>query len=429
MLEVRTAQRPQRRRHVVSGVSLLAILAAILLSGVGSQGVYAQTSATITVQPSKAQVAPGETFTVTISQDADVPTLGATGTFYFNPAVVQIVSIEAGPDYADAQLLYGIAPLSGDEAIAAANSNGHLEDLTTFYLEGTGTVSPGSHVIATITMKGKAGGKSDLKLDQRQQNVTDLYGNVKTVPVPVGILPDPPDAQGNYLPTTVTQSSVTVVAGATPPPTAAASASTSPTPTKKPIGTGEVTPNASLAAALKMTVTPGSLEVKSGQTGTATVDVDTPEAITGGGFKITFDKDSLQVDSITPGDKWELGTAPNYDTTISRANDSGELSLAVKQKSGASPVAAGKVTLFTITFKPKSGDGSSDLKLSQGYVLDKDGTNVEITALAGASIAESDGGGGGASIFLIVGALLGVGVLGGGGFLTWRRTRGNRWEE
>lgn len=435
MIEERTARRKRQRRQIIFGASLLALLAIVSFSGAGTRVAHAQT-ATIAVRPSKTQLAPAETFNVSVVQNVDEPTIAAQGNLYFDASLLKVVSIEPGPDYADAQFIVGDAAsevaATVEEAIAAANGSGVLANIGVFYLPGSGVVDSGEHQVVSITMQAlpSAAGTSLLKFDSRQVMGLDPYGHEVPHTQEVGVLLESESQNGDQhvFPATVQQSQVTVVAGATPAPAPSAGVSTTPTPTRKPAASGGATVNPAVAAQIKMTVTPGSLDVKSGQTGTATVEVDAPFPIAGGGFKLAFDK-SLSITEIKPGEKWQLSSPPNYSTTISRANEAGEVNLSIKQKTGSSPLAAGKVTLFTITFKPASGDASTDLTLSQGYVLDEDGNNVEIAALAAESIAESGGGGGGSSILLIVGGLLGVGVLGGGGFYTWRTTRRNRWEE
>jgi hypothetical protein len=429
-----------KRRHVTRAASLmLAALVSLVLLGAISGAASAQTSATITVKPSKTQLAPGETFTVNIVQNVSVPTLGAQGNLYFNPSVVNVVSVEVGADYADSQFIVGDA--SGgvtptvDQAIADANSSGVLANIATFFLPGSGNVQPGEHDIAVVTMQAVAGasGDSPLKFDSRQIRHIDPGSGVEGPPTTqeVGFVTDPPDPTGAVLQATVQQSQVTVVSGATPAPTATAGPSISPTPKKtpKPISSSDTTPNPSLQASIKMTVTPDQIDVKSGGTADATVESDSPVAITGASFTLSYDKEKVAISAIAPGSDWKFTNEPNYDSTISRANEAGEVSLSLKQKTGADPVAAGKAALFTITFKPVSGDGSSDLKLSNGAVLDEDSNEIPIAALAEATEG-GDSGGGGASIVLIAGAVLGLAVLGGGGFLTWRNMRGgNRWEE
>src|ERR1700674_1681449 len=101
-----TADRKARlvkRGSQTRAITRVSLLSTLLLFGATAHVAGAQASATFTVKPSKTQVAPGETFSVDIVQNASVPSLGAEGTFFFNPGFLQITSVDVGPDYADAQ--------------------------------------------------------------------------------------------------------------------------------------------------------------------------------------------------------------------------------------------------------------------------------------------------------------------------------------
>ena len=436
------ANRPVSKLLTGGLMAVLIVLTATLLAD-GSD-VVAQSGGTLRVQPSKTQVAPGETFTVEIIQSTDVPTLAAQTNVFFNAGVLQIVSAEPGDPYIDAQFLAGKDVQTVEEAVAEANSTGALLNLATFYLPGTGFVDPGDQVFARLTMRAAAPGSTDISLGEHRYLTEQILSGEQRTTIeaafPIGLLPDPPDGQGTLIPVSVVPATITVVGGAaavtpTPPP-AAASATASPTatatktpkPSKTPSKSGSGKPGGPSLA-----IDPATVEADPGAEFEFSVVAQSPKDITGAQFSLEYETDVLTITDIELGEDWEVSKEPDFTEEIEVANEEGTLAaLLVVQKSSADPIPPGEVTVVTITARAADEDGESVLQLLDGALIDEDGKDVPTGSVnSGTAIigeGDSDGGGLG-SIALIGGGLLLIGALGGGAAFAYRSIRRNRWEE
>jgi hypothetical protein len=418
------------REQAVHGRLRLAIMlmAAFVMFGALGGAVSASAAVpTLTVQPSKAQVNVGEEFDVAVYQDTDFPTLGAQGTLYFDAGLLQIVSVTPGDAYADAQLLLGVAPNVDDAAITEANTTGVLIDFGTYLFPGSSNVPAGHHLFMTIRMKASKGGTSALRLDAYQHSgCNPVSGTCGDFSDPPGFVPDPPDEHGTLLTAQVVNSNVTIGGGGGA--TSAASGSATPRPTVS-RGTS-VTPTAAglvaTPAGIKLTIDPASAKVDPGQTFDVSLAVEAPSAIKSAQVDLSFDKEVVSIEKITPGEAWKAPSA-GYDSSISAANSSGKLTnLIVQSKSGSSAVPAGNVTLFKITFKGLK-DGSSDLKIDKSVLVDSEGNELQGKADANGKLTIGSGGGS-SSLPMILGAIVAVGIVGGAGAFVWNRRR-KRWTE
>jgi hypothetical protein len=227
------------------------------------------------VDPAWQVVAPGSTFTVTILQTSDVATLGVEASISFDPALVQVDSVQRGDAYAGANLLMGVAPQTPEEAIAAANESGSLENVAVaFVTPGSGSVPAGDEPALVITMRALSGviGTSIITLTAPELADTngDAIDNVTASPggVHVGFEGDATD--------TITP---------TPSPTITS------TPTETPTMTA--TPTATSAATNVVTLTletdPAERHVMSGQPGaTMTARAILHGALPGAGGTISY---------------------------------------------------------------------------------------------------------------------------------------------
>lgn len=412
----------------------LSVMMALFWLGNAAQTASAQDGGTLSVRPSKTQVAAGESFNVDIYQDSPIATLGAQTSVFFDPNVLQIVSLSPGPDYEAASISAGVAPQSVDDAIAEANSTGALFTIYTFYLPGTGSVPPGETLFVRLGMKAKAGGTSNITLGEHVFDTIDpISGAPGTDTDIVGVLPDPPDAFGTLLGVNTQNSSVTVTGvapGATTPATSG-SGTPSPTPKGSPRPSRTPRPSGATAGPITMSITPETLELVPGETGALKVVANTSEEITGATFNLKFNRQAITIDSIEVGDGWRQPPEGGFDTAIEAANTGGELAgLAVLLKAGDDPL-DGEVEIATITFKGADKDASSNLELTEARVLDADGNEIDAESRSGSAVVGEGGGGGGggSALLFIFGGLAVVGALGGGGYLTYRQVnQRKRWE-
>ena len=193
---------------------LLVVLVALMAFGGGlaSRSPASAQTASLRIDPPSQSVS-GQSFTVTIIQTSDSPTLGAQATLQLDPSVVQVTGAEVGAPYVDALFLFGGGAggaQTPEQAIAEANTTGLLPNITTFLLPGAGSVPPGDAVVATITMSGVAGGASSLNLTSYAAPGGGSDANT------LGLLPDPPSDQGTLIPVSVTPGQVTVAGGVWP---------------------------------------------------------------------------------------------------------------------------------------------------------------------------------------------------------------------
>jgi hypothetical protein len=318
-------------RAAVRCAALIAAVTLTLLAseGFGSPPASAQT-ASLRVDPANQTVAAGQSFTISIVQSADFASLGAQATLQFDPNVVQVVGLEVGAPYVDALFLFGSGSagegaVSPEQAIADANATGLLANVTTFLLPGAGSVPPGDAVVATVTMSAKGGGTSPLNLvTYAAPGGSDANS--------MGLLPDPPDAQGTLVGVSVTPGQVTVPGGPAPPPGAAtpppAAASATPEVSATPTP-AESTPNPNATATISVSVAAQQLSV--GSEGKVELKLKANVAVSEATSDLTFDKGVIEVTKVEKGSDWKNGTlsigsgSQKVEQAISDANSKGEL--------------------------------------------------------------------------------------------------------
>jgi hypothetical protein len=343
---------------------------------------------TLRVDPATQSVGSGAEFNVTILQNADVTTLGAQASLRFDPAVLEIVTVQAGAPYAEAQLL-----LSGsaEEAIAEANQTGLLRCAATFFVPGSGSIPAGDAEFLVIKMRAKAGGSVPLAL------VGDGCGNANDSRMEML------DENGSNIPVTGTDGSVTVSGAAPPPPgpTAAASATPAGTPTVA-IGTitprtpvSEGTPNGSGVTAVATNdgnATPGeeapyavfidpeSIDVEKDASFTVNVNYRSDVPLSGAAVQVNFDQRVLAVEGIEPATAWAEATGAEESTLealVEQANTPSETNAgsieAVLLLSGES-IPAGTGPLMTLKLRSSDKDARAILRFVSAELTGEDGT-------------------------------------------------------
>ena len=124
----------------------------------------------MSITPSSVSVDKAGEFTLEVTHKAPVDIKGADAQLKFKKDVVEIVKIEAGPDWAEAT---GADADTFESAIEDANNTGELQ-AAFFFADGT-TVPAGESTVMTLTMKGKQDGKSAIEL--LNVSFTDGEGN------------------------------------------------------------------------------------------------------------------------------------------------------------------------------------------------------------------------------------------------------------
>ncbi|MBT9158574.1 MAG: hypothetical protein DDT36_01591 [Firmicutes bacterium] len=109
------------------------------------------------IAPVTQTVAPGETFTVRVMQDAVAGSMGAQIDLSFTNGLVEVTSVRLGAAYAGAMFLFGIAPQTLPEAIASANTTGLLDNFAGVFLPGMGSVPAGDQEFLVIGMRARPG--------------------------------------------------------------------------------------------------------------------------------------------------------------------------------------------------------------------------------------------------------------------------------
>jgi hypothetical protein len=190
----------------------------------------------LAINPAAVTVPPDTDFTVLIDQTINSETTGTQANLAFDPALVQIVSLEKSPAYARGSLAAGVQQTVA-EAIAEANSTGLLKNAGEF-LTPPNVLNPGTNTFLTIHMHAKAGasGTSHLTLSEQEMQAGD-------------------EAVTGAFTVTVTNGSVTVQVGA---------------PTPVPVTPVTAAPVAGTTAAARATTV---AQTTGGRTGTTTNSV------------------------------------------------------------------------------------------------------------------------------------------------------------
>jgi hypothetical protein len=422
----------------------------------GTDSPAAAASGSLRIDPPAQTVAVGQAVTLKVIQSADVATLGAQTNLRFNPAIVQITSVQVGPSYTDALFLYGVeqdgTASSIEAAIAGANATGVLRNLATFFTPGSGSAPPGDTEFLSIALTGRSGGKTALEL------------------VPLDLSPvEMLDEEANPIPVTGHNGEITVTGGAAPPPVTTATvaaASATPAPTAMPEPEVRKVP-ANAAATLSI----GSSGQRLSIGGEATVELQLKSNVKtiGAQTDIAFDRNIIEITKIETGPSWsraKLSAGTSKQTmpqAIAEANTKGELksvSVVLLQTgtgnaagSNASPSATPNASASSTPAAPASAasssssasskiptplaqastaeqtvmvvtvkglkNGETELKFKNAEVLDENGDPLKVTAQNG-KLVVGEGGGGGMSMFLLVPIIFLIGAVAAGGAFAYR---------
>ncbi len=402
-------------------VVLVASGAASLASG----NVASADGATLRVDPPTSTVAVGSTFTVNIVQNASVPTSGAGADVVFAPAAIHLDSVQAGPPYASASMLAGVAPQTVQNAIDESNMTGVLKNLAVFFLPGTGSVSSGDQIGFTLTFRGVS--DSSPSIDLANGEVLDTTGTSLTVtttggavtvgaggstPTPSPTATEtgtatetsvPTDTPVPGAPTATTTSTSTATRTAIPATSTSVPSSTSTAPaTQAPKATSTLVPTPTwtptpFQGAGSIFVVPDSLSVNPDTDFTIDVNQAADFTTVGTQTNLEFDPNVVQVTSVDRGPAFTrsggallVGTVDNQhkqQTTaeaIAEANSTGVLkNISAYYLVGTSHVDTGTNSFLIVKMKSAHSEGSTALKLTDPAMLDIDQSPVVITAADG----------------------------------------------
>jgi hypothetical protein len=164
--------------------SLSAILGVLFALAVVSAPAAAAAGAVLRIDTVTTTVNTGESFVVTVTQDAPVLTSGAQATISFDPAILQVVSVSFGPAYAGAEVFL---PRDLTAAIRLANQSGSLAQIAAAFTPPSAVpAGPASFLVIKFWAKGC--GRSEISLPtggprnaQMISGASDTYG--REVPV------------------------------------------------------------------------------------------------------------------------------------------------------------------------------------------------------------------------------------------------------
>jgi hypothetical protein len=385
-------------------------------------------SATIRVDPATQTVPPGAPFTINLIQSADVPTSGAQATISFDPSFLQIVDIQPGPGYASTDLLAsplpdpnsptGVGdPVTLDQAIQNANQVGKLIKLAAFLSPGSGTVDPGDNVFVTLTMMATTPGTapiqlSELEMGDDQFNPIEVSGADGGVTIDASAAPPPTPAGVDAQPTAPAGATAAAPgAGATP------GASGSPTASSGVLGSSAAP---SLTAAT-LSVAPSTQKVAKEATFTVELKQTVDGSQSAAQATLKFRKDLVEVVEIKAGPGWNASDSALKDAAT-EANKNGELNLTLNADKKSGPPTSGESTLATVTMRGLPGkEGKSTLEFGTTDVVGSNGESVHVDAKNGEVIVGSASGGGVSAIWIVLGTVVALGVVGGGGFFVRKR--------
>jgi phosphate transport system permease protein len=330
--------------RIASGLFAVALASAMLL---GKGGVAAAASgATIRAEPSASSVAGGTNFTVAVVENAGVGTIGAQGTLTFDPTLVQVTDLKAGPDYEKGLSLFSASfDGSADKAKAAADK---ANQTGTVAFEASGTSPAGDATVVTLTMEAVRGPGGTATFALRAPSMLGQDGNVLPVAGSSG---------------TVT---VAVTAGVTAPPRPSGMVSAS-----------------ALPDTAVLTLAPASPQVAIGESVAVEVKISTTSTIVGLiKASLTFDNSLLQVVKVEAGPLVK-GVALQAGLTtiaagIETANSTGKLNevkFAVPEGVDAQGMDG---TVLVVTLKGIA-DGTSTLDLGAGLET-PDGGSIPVVA-------------------------------------------------
>lgn len=326
-------------------------------------------TSSLAVSPAAQTVDDGAQFSIAIAQDASVVTSGAQVDVTFDPALLEVLSVDKGAAYATASLVIGVAPQTTEQAIAEANTTGTLQNVSAFYLPGGGSVLAGATTFVTLNMQAKAN-----------------IGGVSPVTLAGAELLD---AAGDPVSVTTTDGEVTVD-GPIPTPTPVGQ---TPTPTPVPTPTASPTPEPTptpIPDAFMM-VSPASLAVPPGTPITVSIQQSANFVTTGAGADFSFDPSLLQITSVTAGTAYKkatllYGVAPNTGAAaIAQANTTGILpNIAAFFIPGSGSIPAGQTIFVNILMTAGSTQGTSPTTISKLEMLNGEGESLNVGGTNGA---------------------------------------------
>jgi hypothetical protein len=406
-------------------------------------------SGTMRIDAGQQPVPPGALFTIKLLQNADVETSGASTSLRFDPALMQIVEVAPGPDYADATFLIGVlVDTNGDgepdtaqtstEAIDEANQTGYLKNVTMFILPGSGiTVPTGERVIATITLNAVSAGSAQLSLAEGcVSNAAEGRKCGDGVCVAGECqYSELLDATGEHpiAPDTSAGSATVTISGDAPPPSTPGAGTTG-TPAAATTGTAAgsatarpaVTSVSTVAGISRrpdisntiLSVSPATQSVAQATEFKIEVKQSVTVATKGAEAEVKFKSDLLQIVKAEPGSSWTKATgagASDLQRAIDDANKTGTFKAALLF-TGSDTVKEGESTVLTLTMKGKDGkNGKSAIELLNVTLTDAQGQSLQATSQSGEVIVGSGGSGGSSMIWLILAIVAAVVIVGGGG--------------
>jgi hypothetical protein len=413
-------RRDRPSRHRVRGMAVAAVAAVALSAGMLlglPRGVAADGTASMKVDPATVTVDGGQTVTVDLVQSAAVETTGAQTNVVYDPKLIQITDMKAGPAYEGGLFLFGsVADGSSSDvnaALAVANQTGQLKNVATLLLPGSGTVPAGDNVFLTLTITGVEGPGGTTPLVLRRISATQG----------VSLL----DANGAEIPVTPGRGSVTVTATAGAATTGVATTgATAHAPTASSAVAAATGAPAGASALAAVAMAPAATKVDVGATTTVDLNVNTGFPASGVVGTFGFDRRVLQVTGVEVGEAWKAGQlvvdGATLDQAIATANETGQLAqvgVAVLPGAGTPPTGEGsylKVTMKGIL------DGTATLGLTKVSILDATGQDHKVD-VSDVKLVVGSGGGGGIDpmpILLVVAVAV---VAIGGGYLFIRSRR------
>jgi hypothetical protein len=141
--------------------------------------------ASLAVSPASLSVKPGAEFTLTLTQDAQIPVVGSSATFAFDPSLLQIVSVSRAPAYSKGSIIYGqniaghpeATPATGAVGIANVNATGHDLRVAVFVLPPANPIPAGKADAFTVKFKARDGVSGTSPIEISNLEVTDPEGN------------------------------------------------------------------------------------------------------------------------------------------------------------------------------------------------------------------------------------------------------------
>lgn len=194
-------------RHRYLGA--MAIAALLVTASSSAPPVRAADNTLQIATPAKGPAAVGGTYTVTVTQDAAVPTSGAQVSVAFNPLALQVTTVTVGATYENAPIFVGASA----EAIKAANTSGRLGPVAAALIPPE-AVPAGPADFLVISFRVVGCGSSDLGLARGATGAALLDGRAASYGTPLEVAASPgsvtiPCAPGESpVPTPATSSNV-----------------------------------------------------------------------------------------------------------------------------------------------------------------------------------------------------------------------------